>query len=443
MDYFEYKDGALHCEGAAAADIAAEAGTPVYVYSARTLVEHYRRFAEAFAELKPTICFSIKALSNLHVLRLLAAEGAGFDVVSGGEVARAEAAFAMASGQARRRGSGQAADMGRVVFAGVGKTDSEIRGALGAGVGLFNVESEAEFENLSRLAAEGGVRPRAALRINPDVFDPRTHRYTITGRKETKFGVDIDRAEAFFERFGRDGHVRLDGIDMHIGSPIYSPEPYVAAIRKALDLIEALHARGLEVRLLDIGGGYAADYDEGASPLAAEYAADIVPLLAGRGLEIVIEPGRQIAANAGILLTRVLYSKQGGEKRFVITDAAMTDLIRPALYGAQHFVYPAALGGGQPAPQRRADYQAPGGVKVDVVGGVCESSDFLAQDRVLPPVGRGDLLAVFSAGAYGFVMASQYNSRPRAAEVLVDGDQWRLIRRRETYDDLTAAELDV
>jgi len=428
MDFFEYKNGALHCEDVAVADVAREVGTPAYVYSVATLRGHYRRFAEAFAELQPTICFSIKALANVQILRLLAAEGAGFDVVSGGEIARAQAA---------------GADLSKVAFAGVAKTDREINEALSAGVGLFNVESEAEFENLSRLTAAAGAKARAALRINPDVFDPKTHRYTVTGRKETKFGVDIDRAEAFFERFAGDANVTLDGIDLHIGSPIYSAEPYVAALGKAIELIDALAAKGVDIRLLDIGGGYAADYEAGASPLAADYARDIVPLLRGRGLEVILEPGRQIACNAGVLLTRVLYTKRGGERTFVIVDGAMTDLIRPALYDAEHFVWPAVLSEGETPPERRIDFAAPGGAKVDVVGGVCESSDFLAKDRVLPAVRRGDLLSVFSAGAYGFVMASQYNARPRPAEVLVEGDAWRTIRRRETYDDLLAAELDV
>ncbi len=428
MDYFEYKNGSLHCEGVNVADIAAKAGTPVYIYSAATLLDHYGRIAEAFAELAPTICYSIKSLANVSILRLLAGAGSGFDVVSGGEIARAAAA---------------GADMKRIVFAGVGKTDREITEAIAAGIDLFNVESEAEFENLSRLAASAGEKVRAALRINPDVYDPKTHRYTTTGKKETKFGVDIIRAERFFETYGRDEHVRLDTIHIHIGSPIYSAEPYVTAIRKTLELIEKLRAGGFEINAVNLGGGYAADYEQGASPLAADYAREIVPLLRGGGLDVYIEPGRQISCNAGILLRRVLYVKQGGERKFVIVDAAMTDLIRPALYEAEHFIYPARLAKGAQPPQRKMDFSPDGGEKVDVVGGVCETSDFLARDRILPPTERGDLLSVFSAGAYGFVMSSQYNSRPRAAEVLVEGDSWRIIRRRETYDDLLAPELDV
>ncbi len=425
MDLFAYKNDQLFCEGVAVADIAAAAGTPVYIYSAGTLLRHYKAIADAFAELKPTICYSIKSLANLHILKLLAAAGSGFDVVSGGELARAKLA---------------GADCSKIVYAGVGKTDVEINQAIAAGIGLFNVESEAEFENLSRLARTAGKKVRAALRVNPDVYDPKTHTYTTTGKKETKFGVDIERAERFFETYGRDAGVTLDAIHLHIGSPIYSADPYVAAITKTLAMMDRLAAKGFAVRTLDIGGGFAADYEEGKAPEASVYAKDIVPVLRGRGLEIILEPGRQIACNAGLLLTRVLYVKKGGDRNFVIVDGAMTDLIRPALYGSEHFVYPAQLRTGAPVPQRKMSFAPAGGQKVDIVGGVCESSDFLAKDRILPPMSRGDLLAVFSAGAYGFVMSSQYNSRPRAAEVLVEGDTWRIIRRRETYDDLVAAE---
>jgi len=422
MDYFQYRDGQLYCEGVPAAQIADKAGTPVYVYSAATLLAHYRALSEAFAELSPMICFSIKSLANVHVLKLLASAGSGFDVVSGGELARAKAA---------------GADCSRIVFAGVGKTDREITDAIAAGIGLFNVESEEEFENISRLARQAGKQIRAALRVNPDI-DPSTHRHTSTGKKETKFGVDIERAERFFAAYGRDPNVRLDAVHIHIGSPIFSPQPYVEAIVKMLDLIDLLRGKGFEIRTFDIGGGFAADYEESKSPTAADYAEVIVPLLREQGLEIILEPGRQIAANSGILLTRVLYVKQGGERKFVIVDAAMTDLIRPALYDAQHFAYPVRV---SEIPPRRLGFVPDDAVKVDLVGGVCESSDFLAKDRMLPPMERGELVAIFAAGAYGFVMSSQYNSRPRAAEVMVEGDNWRIIRRRETYDDLLAAEL--
>ena len=425
MDHFEYRDGSLFCEDVSVADIAAQAGTPVYIYSTATLLHHYRAFVEAFEPLSPTICFSIKSLSNLNILSLLAAEGSAFDVTSGGELARA----AEAGG-----------DMAKVVFAGVGKTDREIADAIAAGIGVFNIESEAEFENLSRLATSTPTPPHAALRLNPDVYDPETHTYTATGKKESKFGVDIERAVRFFEKYGHDENVVLDGIHIHIGSPIYSPDPYVKAIVKTLEVIERLRGQGFDIRTLDIGGGYAADYEAGASPLAADYAEAIIPLLADTGLSIIIEPGRQIACNAGILVTQVQYIKAGGDRQFAIVDGSMTDMIRPALYGGVHQIYPVALGPDQDPPERRADYEAPGGTKVDIVGGVCEGSDFLGKDRVLPALRRGDLLAMFSAGAYGFVMSSQYNTRPRAAEVLVTDSSWEVVRRRETYDDLVAPE---
>ena len=424
MDLFAYHKGGLFCEDVRVSDLVAEVGSPVYVYSAGTLRSHYQALADAFADVKPTICFAIKSLANLQVLKVLAAEGSGFDVVSGGELARALAV---------------GAEPGRVVYAGVGKTSREINEAVAAGIGLFNVESEQEFENLSRLAAEAGKDVRAALRVNPDV-DPKTHRYTTTGKKETKFGVDLERAERFFASYGRDENVALDGIHVHIGSPVYSPGPYVEAITKALALIERLGQAGFEVRTMNIGGGYAADYGIDRAPLASEYAEQIVPLLTGTSLEVILEPGRQIAANAGILVGRILYVKAGGERRFAIVDAAMTDLIRPALYDGFHFIWP--LRSERP-PQRSISYAPPGAGKMDVVGGVCESSGFLGKDRMLPSLERGGLLAVFSVGAYGFVMASQYNSRPRAPEVLVEGGKWRLVRRRETYEDLIGPEKDV
>lgn len=428
MDYFDYKNGRLCCESVPVADIAAQVGTPVYIYSTATLLEHYRRVAQAFADLDATLCYSVKSLGNLNILKLLAVEGSGFDVVSGGELARV-----LAIG----------GDAKKVVFAGVGKTDKEIREALEAGIGWFNVESEMEFEVIARIAGQMGTQARASLRVNPDVFDPNTHAYTTTGKKETKFGVDIDRAGAFFAKasnFQKNPNVVLDGIHLHIGSPIYSAKPYVDAITKALRLIDELRGQGITVNVLNIGGGFAADYEEGKSPLAADYAKDIVPLLKGKGLQLLLEPGRHIACNAGVLLTKVLYTKQGGEKKFTIVDAAMTDLIRPALYEAKHFIYPATLADGAAAPVRRFDFTPEGGEVVEIVGGVCETSDVLGAGRCLPPLRRDDLLAVFSAGAYGFVMASQYNARPRAAEVLVEGDSFRVIRRRETYDDLFTAE---
>ncbi|MCP4379750.1 MAG: diaminopimelate decarboxylase [bacterium] len=427
MDHFEYRNGSLFCEQVAVADIVADVGTPAYIYSSATLLHHYNAIADAFSELNPTICYSIKSLSNINILKLLAGAGCSFDVTSGGELARALVA---------------GGDASKIVFAGVGKTDRELTDALAAGIGVFNIESEAEFENLSRLAGQTGAKPHAALRLNPDVYDPQTHTYTATGKKETKFGVDIERAERFFDTYGSDENVVLDGIHLHIGSPIYSAQPYVDAITKTLSLIDRLKDSGYQVKTLDIGGGFAADYETGASPVATEYAEAIVPLLKDTGLAVILEPGRQISCNSGILVTEVQYVKTGGEKNFVIVDAAMTDLFRPALYGSEHFVYPARI---DPAvePERKASFAAPDGKKVDIVGGVCEGSDFLAKDRVLPEIVRGDLVVVFSAGAYGFVMSSQYNSRPRSVEVLVGGSDYCMIRRRETYEDTYSAELNL
>lgn len=427
MDHFTYEHGALRCEGVAVADIAAAVGTPCYVYSAGTLAEHHRRTRDAFAALDPLICYSVKSCGNLGVLRTLTALGSGMDVVSGGELFRARAAGCPPE---------------RIVYAGVGKRDDEISAALDAGIHLLNVESEQEFENIARIARGRGVTCRCALRINPDV-DPRTHRFTTTGTKETKFGVDIERARAFFRAYGRDPHARLVGLHLHIGSPVTSTDPYVQAVGRALVLREELLREGFEVSVLDVGGGFAADYETGRSPAASDYARAIVPLLepaASAGLRIVLEPGRSIAANAGILLTRVQYVKTSGDKTFAICDAGMNALLRPSHYDAFHFIWPAAPGPGFVAHQRTREPGMPGLVPVDVVGPLCETGDYLALDRRLPPPARGDLLAVFTAGAYGMSMASRYNSSPLPAEVLVAGDAFTVVRRRETYEDLVAHE---
>ena len=425
MDNFDYIDGELYCEAVPIARIAAAVGTPAYVYSRATLLGHYQRIARAFADLSPIICYSIKSCQNLAICRLLAEQGAGFDVVSGGELYRA------------LRAGG---DASRIVYAGVGKTDEEIGQALDARIGWFNVESEAEMENLIRLAAERGASARAALRVNPDV-DPKTHRYTSTGKKESKFGVDLERARQVFEQYGHDNHMRLCGIHLHIGSPVNSVEPYVEAIRKGLRLIDDLRAAGFTIDTIDIGGGFGAHYRSDEAPPAIQYAEAIVPLLRDRGLTVILEPGRSISANAGVLVANTVYVKRGGGKEFVIIDAGMNDLIRPSLYEAYHFMWPVKPADGLVPETRDADVPVAGTREVDVVGPVCETGDFFAQDRPLPPMQRGDLLAVFSAGAYGFVMASQYNSRPRPPEILVEGDAFRVIRRRETYEDLVAAEL--
>lgn len=433
MDRFEYRDGRLWCEETPAATLAERFGTPLYVYSQDTLLTHYDRVQAAFAELDPLICYSIKCCQNIHLLRLLAQRGSGFDVVSGGELHRARLA---------------GADPARIVFAGVGKTDAELRDALSVGVGWLNIESQSELEQLAALVRDLGCSPSAALRVNPDV-DPKTHAYTTTGKRETKFGVDIEHAADVFERFGlreaggappRPGCVRLTGLHLHIGSPVNDPQAYAESIRRALALVDRLRRDGLLIDTLDIGGGFGAFYVGGEAPAASDYARVIVPLLRGRNLRIILEPGRSIAANAGVLLTRVLHVKQSGARRFVIVDASMNELIRPALYDAYHFIWPADAAGCSPV-SRVAQQPHPGLTPSDVVGPICESGDFLAKARPLPDLRRGDLLAVFTAGAYAMTMASQYNSRPRAAEVLVAGAEARLVRRRETYDDLVRAEL--
>ncbi|HVP74274.1 MAG TPA: diaminopimelate decarboxylase [Phycisphaerales bacterium] len=420
-------NGELHAEHLPVERLARDFGTPCYVYSRHTLLDHLTRLGEAFAALEPLICFSIKSCSNLAIIRTLKDAGAGMDLVSGGELFRALKA---------------GVDPARCVYAGVGKTDAEIEYAITSRVDWFNVESEAEFENISAIAARMKQTCRVALRVNPDV-DPKTHRYTSTGKKETKFGVDIERARAFFRQYGRDPHCTLSGIHLHIGSPIYSVEPYVQSITKALALIDDLAAVGFKVEVLDLGGGFGADYQSDQSPLAADYAQHIVPLLRDRvraGLKIILEPGRTIVANAGLLLTRVLYVKTSGDKTFAICDAGMNTLIRPSHYGSFHFIWPTKVAERFIPRHRKEKMELDGLVSVDVVGPICESGDFLALERALPPVKRGDLLAVFTAGAYGMVMASRYNSMPLPAEVLVDGDRATLIRRRETYDDLITHE---
>ncbi len=425
MDDFIYHDGRLHCERIPIRQIAEKSGTPTFIYSRATLLAHYDRFAAAFAPLSPTICFSIKSCANINLCRLLAERGSGFDVVSGGELFRA-----MQSN----------ADPQKIVFAGVGKTDAEINAAINAAIGLFNIESPAELENLIRIAASRNATIRAALRINPDV-DPITHKHTTTGKKETKFGVDLEMARAVFDQFGRDKYVKLCGLHVHIGSPVNTVEPYIAAVRRSLELLTTLRAAGFQLDTFDLGGGFGAHYRGSEAPDAATYAAAIVPLLANQGLKIILEPGRSIAANAGVLLTRVLYTKQSGTRRFAIVDAGMNDLVRPALYDAHHFIWPAEPGP-QFVPNPRGESDSiPGTIEMDIVGPVCETGDFLGRARKLPPVQRGDLVAVFTAGAYGMTMSSNYNSRPRAAEVLVEGDTFRAIRRRETYEDLVAAEI--
>ena len=428
MDDFCYRDGKLWCDDVGLEELAARVGTPVYVYSRRTLIAHYDRITEAFAELEPVICFSIKSCGNIHICRLLAERGAGMDVVSGGELHRARLAGAA---------------MDKVVYAGVGKTDQEIRDALEARIAYFNIESEAEFENIATIAKHLGVTASATLRVNPDVADARTHAKTSTGKKGDKFGVDIDRAHRFFEKYGADPHLKLNAVHVHIGSPIYSAEPYEKAITKVLELIGRISDKGVQITAINIGGGYAADYETGMSPLATDYASRIVPLLKpfhDGGGTVFLEPGRTITANAGVLLTRVQYVKMGGRQKFVIVDAGFNHLLRVAMYGAFHFIWPVSVAPQHEPTHRSSEMQMPGLESCDVVGPICESGDVLARSRMLPPVTRGDLLCVFSTGAYGMVMASNYNAMPRPPEVLVDGDRATIIRKRETYEDLVALE---
>ena len=426
MDFFNYKNGELHCEGVAAEKIARDVGTPVYVYSKATFLHHYRQIADAFAPLNATICYSIKTCGNLHILRLLVQQGCGLDVTSGGELFRA------------LRAGG---DPKKIIYAGVGKTDQEIIDAINAGIAAFNLESEAEIENIDRIAASIGKTAIGAMRINPDV-DAKSHAKTTTGRKGDKFGVDIERAERVFEQYRKLKNLRIAGVHIHIGSPVYTIQPYVEAVTKMIGLIERLMERGHQIEWFDLGGGYAVNYERPDQALpVTEHAKALVPLLAGKPYKIALEPGRYISGNAGILLTRVLYRKQSGERKYVIVDAGMNDLIRPTLYESYHQIWPTTPDAANIPPQRSSGFEPRDGEVVDVVGPICESGDYLARGRLLPPTKRGDLLAVFTAGAYGFAMSSNYNNRPRAAEVLVDGENFRVIRRRETYEDLVGPEM--
>jgi len=426
MDFFGYREGKLYVEGVAAAHIAGEAGTPAYIYSKATFEHHVRRIRQAYRELETTLCFSVKACGNVSILRLMASLGSGFDIVSGGELYRV------------LRAGG---DPAKVVYAGVGKTDREIIEGLNAGIGYFNIESEQELENLIELVKRNApnAKPRAALRVNPDV-DYKTHTFLTTGKKETKFGVDIERALAVFDRYGGNSLVRLCAIHVHLGTGGKTIDPFVDAVQKILPLIDRLREQGHTVEALDLGGGYGADYETETVPSADDYAAGIVPLLKGKDLKLILEPGKSICANAGILLTRVLYTKQGGSKKFIIVDAGMNDLIRPSLYDAFHFIWPAQVELRFVPMARSKGLEMEGCETVDVVGPICEGADFFAKDRPLPPVRRGDLVAIFTAGAYGFTMSSNYNARPRAPEILVDGDRFTIVRKRESYEDLVALE---
>lgn len=427
MHGFSYRDGRLHCEDVDLDSLAEEHGTPLYVYSAGTILDHYRRLDTGMAGLDHQIAYAVKANSNLSVLRLLAEQGAGFDIVSGGELFRVIEA---------------GGDPGKCTFAGVGKTREEIARALEAGIYCFNVESEAEMRFLDQIAGEMGLSVPVAVRVNPNV-DAKTHKYISTGKAENKFGVDFEDITGLYARAaGELPNVRLRGIQMHIGSQLTSIQPFIEAVEKVAPLAAELKKQhGIE--FWSIGGGIGIVYEralesgaadwwqsqpEGERPLSIEqYTSELIPRLEPLGLKILIEPGRYIAGNAGVLVTRCLYEKTGTAKTFKVVDAGMNDLIRPALYQGHHEIVPLRESGAE----RRL---------MDVVGPICETGDFFCQDRELPDFKAGDKIALMSAGAYGFVMASNYNSRPLPAEVLVDGDKPTLVRRRQTLEDLVALE---
>jgi diaminopimelate decarboxylase len=428
MHSFHYRNGELYCEDVALARAAEEFGTPLYVYSASTILDHYRRLDAALGSLDHLICYAVKANSNGAILKLLAEAGAGFDIVSGGELFRV------------LRASG-AAD--KCTFAGVGKSREEIEYALDQNVFSFNVESEAELEQIDRIARDKRARAPIALRVNPDV-DAHTHHYVSTGRSENKFGIALDRVAAAYEKAARLPNILIRGVQMHIGSQITAAQPFAEAIGKVAPLVRELKQR-YAIEFLSVGGGMGIIYrralasgsgkwwhehdGEASAFSVADYAAAIVPPLRELNLRVLLEPGRFLVGNAGVLLTRVRYLKQAAHKKFVIVDAGMNDLIRPALYQSYHEIVPVREPGDAPREV------------VDVVGPVCESGDFFALDRELPKVDEGDLLSLMSAGAYGFAMASNYNSRPLPGEVLVNGDRYSLIRRRQTMNDLVREEV--
>lgn len=411
MDHFEYRNGELYAEDVALQQIAAEHGTPCYVYSRATLERHWHAFDLAFAERPHLVCFAVKANSNLGVLNTLARLGSGFDIVSVGELERVIAA---------------GGDPGKVLFSGVGKQVHEMQRALELGIRCFNVESEAELRRLNRVAGEMGKVAPVALRVNPDV-DAKTHPYISTGLKENKFGIEIDEALRIYQEAAEMPNIQVSGIDCHIGSQLTELAPFLDALERVLALVNRLHSVGIEIDHLDLGGGLGVRYDQEQPPLPATYASALAERLGDVPYEIFIEPGRAIAANAGVLLTRVEYLKTGAAKDFAVIDAAMNDLIRPSLYQAWQAIVPVE----QHAEGRQGRY--------DLVGPICETGDFLGKDRLLN-LAEGSLLAVRSSGAYGFSMSSNYNSRPRVAELMVDGAQVHVVRRRERIEELFASE---
>ena len=434
MDYFCYRNGQLFCENVPVQELAKQYGTPLFIYSQATLLRHLKVLQKAYAEAHPIICYSIKANGNLSLCRLLGEHGAGFDVTSGGELYRAL--------KAGPKGV-------PIVFAGVGKTAEEIRMALEAGVLLFDVESEEELWTIGSIAQQYHRRAPIALRVNPDL-PPKTHIKTDTSVKGVKFGFDIETVVDVARDILNHPGLELLGLHMHLGSPILKTDPYRQGAEKAVALISQFRQQGHSIRYLNMGGGFGIHYRHDEAPPAEAYAQVILPAVRATGCQLILEPGRFIVGNAGILVSRVLYRKSTGGKRYLIQDAAMNDLIRPTLYGSIHRIWPVQLPPGVPErppidmgvdPDKGDPFlDFDGSLRQDVVGPVCESGDFLAKNRPLPALNPGDLLAIFSAGAYGMSMASNYNGRPRAAEVLVTDATHRLIRRRETYDDLIACE---
>jgi diaminopimelate decarboxylase len=440
VHFFEYRDGRLYCENVDLTRVAREFGTPTYVYSEGTILDHYTRLDAALAPIDHLICYAVKANSNRAILKLLVNAGAGFDIVSGGELFRVLAA---------------GGDPAKCTFAGVGKSRDEIEYALQQGVCSFNVESEAELESIDRIAGEKKLRAPIALRVNPDV-DPHTHQYISTGSQENKFGIALDHIEAVYERAGRMRNVEIVGAQMHIGSQITEAKPFASAIEKVTPLVRELKSK-YQIKFFSIGGGMGIIYrralesgsgkwwhDHGPACAGSafsirDYADAIVPPLREMDLRILIEPGRFIVGNAGVLLTRIRYIKQTGGKKFAVVDAGMNDLIRPALYQSYHEIVPcrASVSDADPSMSKSKSLE-----RIDIVGPVCESGDFFALDREMPELHEGDLLAIMSAGAYGFVMASNYNSRPLPAEVLVRGHKFALIRQRQTWEDLVRDEAE-
>jgi diaminopimelate decarboxylase len=412
MHDFMYKNGELYCEGVPLRTIARRVGTPFYVYSTSTLANHVRAFDRAFAGVRHLICFAVKANPSHALLRLIGREGAGADIVSGGELFRALRA---------------GIDPGKIVYAGVGKRRDEIEYALKMDILMFNVESGDELQAIDRAAGEMRTRARIALRVNPDI-DPKTHPYISTGLKENKFGISIDRALEHYRVAKTLPNVDIVGIHQHIGSQITELQPFIDALTKTIGFVKELRAAGIEIAYLNIGGGLGITYKDETPPLPGELAESLRPIVKDCGCTIVMEPGRAIVGNAGVLVTSVLFRKESGEKRFLIVDAGMNDLIRPSLYEAYHDIRPVV------------EVPSAGTATMDVVGPICESGDFLAKDRELPELPQGALLAVMGAGAYGFSMSSNYNSRPRVAEVLVKGSDYFVVRERETYNDLVKGE---